>query len=315
MISKKCYTATAMFGLVLFWYLQAIAASSPEQRAVDYLARETPSWKRENGCMSCHNNGDAARALYAASQAGLRVPSGALDDTTEWLLHPERWGLNPGTPQFSDRRLARIQFGAALVAVPASRGRETALRTAAELLAGDQDADGSWRVDEASLAGSPCTYGPALATYSALRTLQAAGDARFQPAIEKAEAWLLRLKARSLMDSSVILLFRPGRSGELERLLANQTSDGGWGPQPNAPAEVFDTALALLALKRANQPSKTGKPVERGRAFLLRTQQAAGGWPETTRPSGNLSYAQHISTSGWATMALIETRSLDPKSN
>ena len=46
--------------------------------------------------------------------------------------------------------------------------------------------------------------------------------------------------------------------------------------------------------------------IDRGRSYLIRTQESDGGWPETTRPSGNLSYAHRIPTSGWATQALLE---------
>ena len=48
--------------------------------------------------------------------------------------------------------------------------------------------------------------------------------------------------------------------------------------------------------------------IARGRAFLIARQQADGSWPETTRPSGAESYAQRISTTGWATLALLATR-------
>ncbi len=52
------------------------AAQPAEARAVAFLSREVPRWSRENHCYSCHNNGDAARALYQASRAGIRVPRG-----------------------------------------------------------------------------------------------------------------------------------------------------------------------------------------------------------------------------------------------
>ena len=42
---------------------------------------------------------------------------------------------------------------------------------------------------------------------------------------------------------------------------------------------------------------------------LRRMQNGDGGWPETTRPSGNLSYAEHISTTAWALYALVSTGS------
>jgi len=48
-------------------------AGSPEARAVAYLTAEVPRWRREHPCYSCHNNGDAARALIAAGRRGHQV--------------------------------------------------------------------------------------------------------------------------------------------------------------------------------------------------------------------------------------------------
>jgi hypothetical protein len=49
----------------------AAGPATPEARAMGFLAVEVPRWSRENRCFSCHNNGDAARALYQASRVGL----------------------------------------------------------------------------------------------------------------------------------------------------------------------------------------------------------------------------------------------------
>src|SRR5437773_8697281 len=89
--------------------------SSPERRALAYLAQEVPHWSRENKCFSCHNNGDAARALYTAVRLSEPVPAKALADTTAWLSRPQGWDKNGGEGPFNDRGLARIQFAAALV--------------------------------------------------------------------------------------------------------------------------------------------------------------------------------------------------------
>jgi len=67
--------------------------------------------------------------------------------------------------------------------------------------------------------------------------------------------------------------------------------NGSWNNEP------FDTALALLALGGAN---------ERARAYLLEAQYEPGGWPGTTRPAGGDSYPQHISTTAWVTLALMQ---------
>src|SRR5262245_20033920 len=87
-----------------------------ENRAIAFLQREVPAWTRENGCFSCHNNGDAARALFAAKHAGFRVGLAAVNDTTRWVTQPDRWEHNRGDPGFSDQRLANIQFAASLLA-------------------------------------------------------------------------------------------------------------------------------------------------------------------------------------------------------
>jgi hypothetical protein len=43
----------------------AASAATPEQRAIDYLAREVPRWSAGNHCYSCHNNGDGARLIFS----------------------------------------------------------------------------------------------------------------------------------------------------------------------------------------------------------------------------------------------------------
>jgi hypothetical protein len=48
--------------------------------------------------------------------------------------------------------------------------------------------------------------------------------------------------------------------------------------------------------------------ITRGRSFLIAQQQRDGSWVETTRPRGGESYAQRISTTGWAALALLALR-------
>ena len=63
----------------------------------------------------------------------------------------------------------------------------------------------------------------------------------------------------------------------------------------------------LLALSRQAPTDETRGWARRGRAYLLAGQREDGSWPETTRPSGADSYAQRLSTAGWATLALLAT--------
>ena len=318
---------------------QQTDANGAEQRAVAYLSQEVPNWPRQNHCFSCHNNGDAARALYVARALSHRVPPDALQETTAWLLDPPAWDDPKGDPGFSDLKLARIQFAAALTEAvqTAAVNDKKALTLAADRLLLDQEDDGSWDVDVPGVVGSPATYGDALGTYMARRTLTASGESRFAGAVARTDAWFMAAKPAATVDVCAVALaladrlrgatplaappeaaaaLRQKHHDLVERLVANQNSDGGWGPYPKSPSEPFDAALALLALGAssgisARDQEAVGKALAQGRKFLIGAQLPAGGWIETTRPSGFQSYAQHISTSGWATLALLKTRDLE----
>jgi membrane dipeptidase len=298
------------------------ARGTPEQMALDYLAREVPRWFDENQCFSCHNNGDAARALYEAQRRGYNVSAQALADTTEWLGRPDTWDENRGDGRFSDKQLARVQFAAAL-RTAAQSGRQDLRRPlplAAGLVAENQQPDGSWRIEAAESLGSPATYGTALATWQARESLHAADPQRFREQIARADRWLGEFPMNNVLDAAVACwaagrLESPvaiqRRRHALEHLRRTQSSDGGWGPYAAAPPEPFDTAIVLLALASASDQDEVRPMLSRGRAFLLATQQPDGSWPETTRPPGAESYAQRLSTTGWATLALLQTSQAD----
>jgi hypothetical protein len=293
--------------------------ATPEARAVAYLAREVPRWSRANHCFSCHNNGDAARALYQAARAGIPVPAGAMADTTTWLSRPASWDHNGGDGPFSDKRLARIVFTATLataVRTQAIRDRGVLLR-AAERLALDQAGDGSWPLEGGDSLGSPAAYSRPLATYLARESLAATDPVRFRAAVARADTWLSTREIVTITDAAVGLLAAAGmdapaaaarRRAALELLRRAQAGDGGWGPDRASPPEPFDTAMALLGLARCGPTDEVDRMIARGRKHLIAQQQRDGGWIETTRPPGGESYAQRISTTGWATLALLATR-------
>ena len=301
-----------------------------EQRAVTYLAQEVPRWRREHACYSCHNNGDAVRALVAGSRRGHDVRA-SVDDSLGWLSAPSRWDSNAGGEGGGDdKRLARLQFATAVVAAAdASLLPGDAVARAAAIVAADQHADGGWRLDSSDSLGSPATYGTALATALARRVLVRANPNDYKRAIERADGWIRTVKVANTPDASAVLfglgsaddgLARTLRTAALEFLKKGQGPDGGWGPYPTVPAEPFDTALAILALgdaRRHTEPAFTPEQlrlaIDRGRLYLARQQQLDGSWVETTRPSGQESYAQRISTSAWALLALFETRGIIPQ--
>ena len=297
------------------------ASNSPEGRAVRYLTVEVPRWRREHPCYSCHSNGDAARALIAAASRSHAVGA-ALDDTLGWLKRPEQWDTNAQGGGIDDKPLARIQFAAALrSAVETGRADPSALRTAAEIVAKDQNGDGSWRLDSSQSVASPATYGTVLATWAALRTLRVSGVQTLTPSAQRAEAWLRAYDPKNIPDAAGVVLAladatdgagRASLTRALDVLLRGQGPDGGWGLYLTSASEPFDTAVAVLAVAavREREPSneRLRGALDRAREFLIRRQLSDGSWPETTRPAGQESYAQRISTSGWATLALFATQ-------
>jgi hypothetical protein len=288
-----------------------------EARALGYLTREVPAWREKHACGSCHNNGDGARALFRGLKLGHAVPGEALATTREWLRQPVEWEKAPGEPGTSDVKLARLQFASALrEAVEAGAVEDKGLlKQVAKTLAADQDADGAWRISQQASLGSPVAWGPYVATWMARKALASADRASFAGELAKAEAFLVAQPARNVMDAAASALALGDAASEAARARAEealgqlrraQTGDGGWGPYAGAAPEVFDTALALLALAQRGD-ERDREHVRRGREFLLRSQLEGGGFKETTRPSGYQSYAQHVSTTGWAALALLET--------
>jgi hypothetical protein len=292
--------------------------AAPESKAIAFLVREVPRWSRENHCYSCHNNGDAARALYLALRSGWQVPGEALAETDRWLSQPKRWEHNGGEGAMSDKHLARLVFTATMAtAVKAGRKQDrSAQDVAAARLADDQHALGYWPLEGEDSVSSPATYGRLLATFLGRQTLAEIDAERFRASITRADRWLLNQDIVTVTDATVSLLLcakvrspaaiaRRGRG--LALLRQSQGKDGGWGERSQSPSEPFDTALALLALAASPRSDLVNGMVARGRAFLIAEQLPDGSWVETTRPSGNVSYAQRISTCGWATMALLAT--------
>ena len=295
-------------------------------RTVAYLRTEVPRWRLEHPCYSCHNNGDATRALLAASARG-HVVADAIGDTVAWLATPERWDSNARRGGSEEQPLARIQFASALASmVAAGRAEAAALDRAAGLLVVHQQDDGSWRMSDTQIVGGATFYGTSLATAMARRILVRAKVASVQSSLAKASGWLRTTSPITVLDASAVLLglerdrdaeAAAQRQRSLAILQRGQGPDGGWGPYVTSQSEAFDTALALLALaglRHADQLSTApystrdlDEAIERGRASLFRTQNPDGSWPETTRPPNGDSYAQRISTTAWALMALLET--------
>jgi hypothetical protein len=298
--------------------------STPEERAIAYLAREVPRWSAKNKCYSCHNNGVAARALYAAKRQKMDVPANALEDTSSWLARPADWAHNGGEGPFNDKVLSGIQFAASLMdAIDSGLVKDRqALKRAAKLAAEAQTKDGYWQIGAEGAIGSPATLGNPLATVLARRTLHQADPKGHRERISATDRWLRQVSVKTVLDAAAVALGLDAAKDEdarsqRERCLAlirkGEAKDGGWGPYTTSPPEPFDTAVVMLALTRVPDAPETNAMLKRGRAYLIALQQGDGSWKESTRPAGGDSYAQCVATTGWALQALLSTRPDSPR--
>jgi Prenyltransferase and squalene oxidase repeat len=300
------------------------ATAAAIARGVVYLKVEVPKWKAEHPCYSCHNNGDATRALLVAGAKGYDIGS-SLDDTLAFLKQPAKWDQNKAPSGFDDKALARIQFASALaVAERHGKAASTDLQIAAKMLVADQQADGSWQLDNSQSLGSPATYGTLIATWSARMTLISSGMQPDNFTIVQADKWIRGLTVENVLDASATVLAlelssdvmaENLRRNCLSILRTGQSKEGGWGPYVTAAPQVFDTALAVLALssleaeprlaRSTYRPEELKEAIANGKKYLVSQQRPDGSWPETTRPANQESYAQRISTTGWAMLALL----------
>lgn len=284
-------------------------------KGVAYLRVEVPKWK---------NNGDATRALLVAGSRGFDVGT-SLDDTLTFLREPSKWDQNKMRDGLVDKALAHVQFASALaVANRVDKAPDAALQAAAKLLLADQKADGSWTLESGQTLGSPVTYGATIATWAARATLIESGKQPDDFVVVQADKWLLGLTPENVLDASAIILGLGQTSNVMADALRakclslvreGQAPSGGWGPYVAAPPQVFDTALAVLALatldieprlaRATYRPDELKDAIAKGRAYLVSQQKTDGSWPETTRPAGQDSYAHRISTTGWALLALL----------
>ena len=300
---------------------------SPEARAIAFLAGEVPRWPVENNCFSCHNNGDAARALYTAVGQDYAVEAEALRATTAWLQNPAAWDDNALGLEFADKTLARIQFAGALVdAMLADQIRDPVpLADAVALIAADQSDDGSWQIDTSGSIGSPATYGRVLATWAALRALKQADTPDLAPLIARAERWVRGVEVQSVIDAAAVILALEGADdtaavAQRQRCLEDHGGAGSvWWL--GRLSDVGRRAVRHRA-RRARAPAFARATGAGGSGHRGRHPERCGeGWPGVPArraarrrqlagddPAGQQSYAQYISTTGWATLALLATR-------
>jgi squalene-hopene/tetraprenyl-beta-curcumene cyclase len=268
---------------------------------------------------------DTTLALEALAAAQLAADHSALVTAGSWLLlqriegpaqgpgpaagpEPSGWSFGrDGYPVVADT--ARVLLALSRVKLPGLTGR-TAIRNAVRWLTGMQSRDGSW-------GGSPRV------TAHVVRAVAKQGPAQIK-AIRRGVVWLLRqqrtdgswsgsdgsdfgatVAALPALIAAGVRPAKPPVTAAVEWLLGQQNSDGGWAADAHAPeaarrgtsvacaggsaarpaaSDAPSTASAVAALLCVSS-AQAADAVDRGADWLIRAQQADGGWRDDIRPA------------------------------
>jgi ankyrin repeat protein len=290
------------------------------ERSMPLLRGASSRVLSDGGCVACHAQPMTAMAAELATARGWRVEGVdtassqavvTLSAGAQGLLQGQESGGAPDT---------QLYIGIMM----AAQNAPPSLTTDALVLylAGKQRQAGNWH----GLAGrAPIQDGDFSRTAMGIRVLAAYGiparKVEFAKRIERAASWLASQTPVSTEDRVMQLLGLKwadanGRAREARprELIAAQRSDGGWAQTPYLASDAYATGQVLYALRETGVPA-TDAALQRGVAFLLRTQEGDGSWYVKSRamkiqpyfesgfPHG---HDQWISQSGtsWATMAL-----------
>lgn len=326
---KRTGTVAAVFGLAVAVAGAETTARQPDDgranvaRAVAFLTAEIPRWQGEPSCVSC--SGDGARALLVARADGHDIGNG-LATTLAFLEKPGEWnqpaasGAEPMTP------LARLRLASALAAASARDLHPgEALTKAADLIDDDQQADGSWPAVADDRPGTAATWGNALATAMARTTLIAAGREPDHFSVAQIDRFLRTVPVTNVLDAAAVVLglgvdmdvmATTQRIRSLDLLRSTQADSGGWPHDAGGTPQVFETAVAVLALGQLQRDPRLARAafgeenlrqaMGRARDFLAAAQKPDGSWPDASAGADE-SYAGRISTTAWALVALLES--------
>jgi hypothetical protein len=190
-------------------------------------------------------------------------------------------------------------------------------------LIGLQKPDGSWEGGDARLplAGrNPFVY-TALAVRGLKMYSPPGRQEETTARIARAREFLRKPAAGDTQEQAFKLLglvwaggSRTDISNQVNRLLALQRGNGGWGQLPTMPPDAYSTGQALYAL-RAGSAAPSSDSYRKGVQYLLRTQLEDGTWYVRSRAIGFQPYVdsgfphgpdQFISAAAtsWAVIAL-----------
>jgi hypothetical protein len=303
------------------------AVNATIDRGLTFLAKDALAWRDEHKCISCHHASLVVWSMREAKASGHAVDEPFLADLTKWVAEASGDGKT-GIPRPAGIPKALNEKAVSLALALGSDGdRDAATQERFKILLQTVKSD---QIDNGAWASWPETRQPIFgnsderttaAAVLSLLPAAASGDDEARTARDKGLQWLVETKTDDDPQSialRLVLWRRLGRptaesDGLVQRIRERQNSDGGWSQASDMASDAWATGQALYALAHAG--IKSDDPtIERGNAFLVKTQRDDGSWPMTSRPikpgdEGAKSLIPITAAgSAWAVMGLARSR-------
>lgn len=294
------------------------------ERSMPLLRKAASNMLTGGGCVACHAQPMTAMAIGVARDRGLHIdPPDEYTSQVVARLSVDSTGLMQGQDRggFPDTHLFNGMMMASL-RMPSSRSTDALVH----YLAAKQRREGNWQ--GLGAIRPPLGDGNFSRTAMGIRTLVAyatpARKSELEKRVEHAARWLAMQTPITTEDRVMQVLGLKWASAHTKRrqtlareLLAMQRGDGGWAQTPHLTSDAYATGQVLYALREIGTPA-TDAAIQRGAAFLLRTQREDGTWHVKSRalriqpyfesgfPYGHDQWISHPATA-WAAMALSMT--------
>jgi squalene-hopene/tetraprenyl-beta-curcumene cyclase len=306
------------------------AARKAVERGLGFLEKDALKWRKDRECATCHHGTMTVWALSEAKSQGYAVARETLADMANWTRERLKDIDKPRDPRPGWKMVntPALYLATMALAVP---GQDAVTADELKRIAGHllrhQEEDGSWAWSSAPAKNRPPPHfeSDEVATLLAFVALgphvpadpNEKSDVRTSR--ERAAAWLEKATPTETTQALALRLFRDVRAGKsprelqagIDRLLARQNKDGGWGQDRGLPSDAYATGQALYFLGIASiKPDRV--EIQRGVDFLVTTQKEDGAWPMTPRghpgeKPGNNPVPITYFGSAWATLGLARS--------
>lgn len=293
-----------------------------QQGATNYISNRQ--------CFSCHHQSLTIAAFIAARDRGFEVSSKFLQEQTTFTIDTFKSKIDKVRKgEDVGGRSTTVAYALYTLQTSGHRPDETT-DALIDFLLVRQEKDGSWPAttqrnpSEGSKFTNAALALAALKHYAPRDRSKAARAEKSETAFRKGVEWLEKSKPVDTEDRAFRLraLVAGGADNRLiaearRELVGQQLSDGSWRQLSSLQGDAYATATVLVALRQAGM-KPTDAIIERGVAYLLRTQSPEGAWIVTTRsrpiqrwfdngdPGGKNQFISFLAT-GWATLALLES--------